>query len=403
MTIADVKIADVRPIAVTLDLDREPMSFFFVRIETDDGLVGYGESCDSYGCSYAGVLATVVDDAFAPLLIGESLGSVDLHAERLRLWTRRRLGDQWVAAQARSAVEIALWDLHGKTRGLCVAALLGQVRTTVPVYASIGFLEEGAAAHHLEQLQPFLARGVRHVKLRVGPEWASDLATLAHVRAALDPAVAIMVDGSECFTLPTALEIAYRLHELGVVWFEEPLPQGQRAAIEELAGRSPVAIAYGEHLFGRDDALDALRRRQLSVLQPDASTCGGIGELRRIAETAASFGVRVVPHVCAGPISLAANLHCAGGVSNIRMIEYPPSLTGAWDALGSGAPLGPGSIVDGALEVPGGPGLGVQLDELVAAANPYRAPRRLAGVRVGGSSDAGDARRGLPDRFVGDR
>ena len=71
MTIADVKLADVTPIAVTLELDREPMSFFFVRIETDSGLVGYGESCDSYGCSYAGVLAAVVNDAFAPLLIGE--------------------------------------------------------------------------------------------------------------------------------------------------------------------------------------------------------------------------------------------------------------------------------------------------------------------------------------------
>lgn len=403
MTSGDVKIADVRPIAVTLELDREPMSFFFVRVETDSGLVGYGESCDSYGCSYAGVLATVVADAFAPLLIGEPLGAVDLHAERLRLWTRRRLGDQWVAAQARSAVEIALWDLLGKARERSVAELLGQVRAMVPVYASIGFLEEGPAEHHLEQLEPFLSRGVRYVKLRVGPEWAKDLATLAEVRATLDSGVAIMVDGSECFTLPTALEIAHRLHGLGVVWFEEPLPQGERAAIEELASRSPVAIAYGEHLFGRDDSLDALRRRQLSVLQPDASTCGGIGELRRIAEVAASFGARVVPHVCAGPISLAANLHCAGGVSNIRLIEYPPSLAGAWDALGVGAPLGPASIIDGALAVPGGHGLGVALDEKVAAANPYRAPRRLAGVRVGAVDTASDARRGLPDRFVGDR
>jgi len=397
------RIADVKPIAVTLDLDREPMSFFFVRIETHDGVVGYGESCDSYGCSYAGVLAAVVDDAFAPLLLGEPLDSVERHAERLRLWTRRRLGDQWVATQARSAVEIALWDVQARSQGRSLRELLGPVRDTVPVYASIGFLEEGPAAHHIEQLQPFLSRGVRHVKLRVGPEWSRDLVTLAEVRAALEPDVAIMVDGSECFTLSTALDIAHRLHELGVVWFEEPLPQGARAAIEELVSRSPVAIAYGEHLFGRDDAVDALRRRQLTVLQPDASTCGGIGELRRIAEAAASFGVRVVPHVCAGPISLAANLQCAGSVSNVRMIEFPPSLAGAWDALGTGAALGLSSIVDGAVAVPDGLGLGVGLDEPVALANPYRAPRRLAGVRVGTTSADGAARRGVPDRFVGDR
>jgi L-alanine-DL-glutamate epimerase-like enolase superfamily enzyme len=403
MTLADPTIADVRPIAVTLDLDREPMSFFFVRVETGDGLVGYGESCDSYGCSYAGVLAAAVDDAFAPLLIGEPLASVDYHTERLRLWTRRRLGDQWVASQARSAIEIALWDVQGKVRSRSVSDLLGRVRTTVPVYASLGFLEEGSADHHLEELQPFLARGVRHVKLRVGPEWAADLTTLAKVRAALDGDVGIMVDGSECFTLPTALEIAHRLHELGVVWFEEPIPQGSRAAIEELVRRSPIAIAYGEHLFGRDDALDALRRRQLSVLQPDASTCGGIGELRRIAEAAATFGTRVVPHVCAGPVSLAANLHCAATVAQIRMIEYPPSLAGAWDILATGAVLGPATVVDGALTVPAAPGLGVGLDEAVAAAHPYRAPRRLAGVRAGASDERRDARRGLPDRFVGDR
>src|SRR5258706_4808979 len=92
MTIADVKLADVRPIAVTLDLDREPMSFFFVRIETDDGVVGYGESCDSYGCSYAGELAAVVGDALAPLLIREPLDSDRRHAQLLLQWTRPRLG-----------------------------------------------------------------------------------------------------------------------------------------------------------------------------------------------------------------------------------------------------------------------------------------------------------------------
>jgi L-alanine-DL-glutamate epimerase-like enolase superfamily enzyme len=403
MSAAAPKIVDVRPLAVTLELDREPMSFFFVRVETDDGLVGYGEGCDSYGCSYAGVLAAVVDDAFAPLLIGEPLASIDLHAERLRLWTRRRLGDQWVASQARSAIEIALWDLAGKARAQSVSELMGRVRGTVPVYASLGFLEEGPADHHLEQLQPYLARGVRHVKLRTGPDWPADLATLAKVRGALDAEVAIMIDGSECYTLPTALEIAYRLHEMGVEWFEEPIPQGSRAAIEELVRRSPVAIAYGEHLFGRDDALDALGRGQLSVLQPDASTCGGIGELRRIADASVPFGARVVPHVCAGPIALAANLHCGASVSQIRLIEYPPSLAGAWATLAPGAALGPEHIAGGALPVPSTAGLGVDFDEAVAAAHPYRPPRRLAGVRADASDDTRNTRRGLPDRFVGDR
>ncbi len=394
-----MRITAVTPVPVTFPTEREPMSFCFVRVDADDGRSGYGEACDSYGCSFAGVVAAAISDAFAPLLVGTEPGPVEAAAQRLRAWTRRRLGDQGVAGHARSAVEIALWDLEGRAVGRSVADLLGRVRDRVPVYASVGFLEEGDATWHAEQLAPLLARGVTSAKVRLGPEWRTDLATLRDLRAQLDPAVELMVDGSEIFTVATALRIADELAALGVAWFEEPIPQCERAGIEELAARSPVPIAYGEHLGGFDDALDALRRRQLTVLQPDASTCGGIGEARRIAQLAASFGARVVPHVCAGPISLAANLHVAASTPSIRAIEYPPSLVGAWHTLGIGPVLGPDAIVDGALSVPEGPGLGVSLDEAVASAHPYEPPRHLAGVRAGTVS----LRAGFPDRFTGDR
>jgi L-alanine-DL-glutamate epimerase-like enolase superfamily enzyme len=396
-----VKITAVTPLPVTFPVERETMSFAFVRVETAEGVIGYGETCDSFGCSYAGVIATVVADAFAPLLVGEQLDVVEPLTERMRLWTRRRLGDQWIAAQARSGVEIALWDALGKASGRSVATLLGQVRDRVEIYASGGFLEEGDADHHLAQLQPLLDRGVRRVKVRVGPEWERDLDTLRDVRRRLGDDIELMVDGSEIFTLPTARRVADALHALGVSWFEEPLPQGARAGITQLADRSPVPIAYGEHLFGGDDALDALVHQHVQVLQPDAATCGGIVDARRMADLAVHHGARVVLHVCAGPISLAANVHVAASLPGVRLIEYPPSLAAAWSGLGAGAPLGPDSVVDGALAVPDGPGLGVALDEDAVAAHPYRVPFRLAGVREDAS--AKPARAGLPDRFVGDR
>lgn len=389
-------IAAVEPVCVTFPLEREAMSYCFVKVTTIEGVAGWGEACDSYGCSFPGVVAAVVVDAYAPLLIGQSVVDVGVEplAERLRLFTRRRLGDVWVGAQARSAVELALWDVLGQVAGRSVSSLIGRVRERVAVYASSVFLEEGDAAWHADLLAPVLERGVTMVKLRVGPEWRADLDTLAKLRALLPPTIELMVDGSEIFTLPTALSVAQRLHELGVLWFEEPLPQGARAGIEALVAQSPVPIAYGEHLFGRDDALDALRRSQLSVLQPDASTCGGIAEARAMAAAAASFGVRVVPHVCAGPVSLAANLHLAATVPAIRAIEYPYTMAPAWSALGAGdVDVGVGAIVDGTIGVPDTPGLGVALDEAAAAANPYRPP----GARVAGT------RGGLPDRFTGDR
>jgi D-galactarolactone cycloisomerase len=389
---AGVRIASVRALPVTFPLGREPMSFCFVRIESDTGVVGYGEACDSYGCSYAGVLMTVVQDAFAPLLTGVDLlvdvAAVAALGDRLRVATRRRLGDQWIAVQARSAVEIALHDLVAKAAGRSVADALGKVRDRVAVYASSTFLEEGPAQFHLDLLAPALERGVRMAKVRTGPDWQRDLRTLADLRTLLADDVELMVDGSETYTVPTALEIARRLAELGVRWFEEPVPQSARAGIRTLAERSPVPIAYGEHLYGREDALEALGSG-VTVLQPDASTGGGIAEAREIARLGAYYGARVVPHVCAGPLSLAANLTLAATVPAVRAIEYPLHLQPAWAALGSHTP----QLQDGALVVPDGPGLGVDLVEEIAAEHPYRPP----GVRVAGTIG------GLPDRFVGDR
>lgn len=385
-------LSDVRPITVTYGHEREAMSYCFVRIETDTGLVGYGEACDSYGCSYADVVGSVITEAFAPLVVGQELRGVDALADRMRLFTRRRLGDQWIATHARSAVEIALWDLAGQSARRSVSDLIGRVRERIEVYASSVFLEEGAAGWHAELLEPLLDRGVTMVKVRVGPAWRDDLATLAELRRMLGPDIEMMVDGSEIFTLPTALQVAQRLHDLDISWFEEPLPQSEHAGIEALVAASPVPIAYGEHLFGVDEAIETLGRGRATVLQPDASTCGGITAARAMAAVAPFHGARVVPHVCAGPISLAANLQYVATVPAIRAIEYPYTMAPAWQALGSDR-FAPSSIVDGHLEIPDTPGLGCTLDESAAAEHPYRSP----GARVAGTTS------GLPDRFVGDR
>ncbi|MCU0261294.1 MAG: mandelate racemase/muconate lactonizing enzyme family protein, partial [Ilumatobacteraceae bacterium] len=381
-----MKVESIRTIPVTFGTDREQMSFLFVEVVADDGTVGWGEVCDSYGCSYATVVATAIDDVLAPLLVGHELRSVDPHAERLRLSTRRRLGDSWVGAQARAGVEVALWDLLATARGASVSELIGRVRDDIEVYASCGFLEEGDADHHLATIMPLVDRGVRKVKLRTGPDWSADLPTLAAIRARLGDGVELMIDASETYTVATARRLAERLAELDVRWIEEPIPQGSRAGIEAFVAASPVPVAYGEHLFTADEAVDAMRRRQLDILQPDASTAG-ISEARRMALAAAGFGVRVVPHVCAGPVSLAANLQLAATVPAIGCIEYPPSLLHAWDELGAGAPLTLDAIDGGRLRIPDSPGLGVDLDVAVAAAHPYQP----LGTRVAGTTA------GLPD------
>lgn len=387
-----MRIRSVTPLLVTYPMEREPLSYCYVAVESDDGLVGYGEASDSFGCTYAGVVGKAIEDAFAPLLVGRALDAVEPLAERMRLFTRRRLGDQWVAVQARSALEIALWDLLAKSTGRSVSSIIGRLRDRVAIYASHGFLEEGDASWHLDSLAPLLERGVKMVKLRIGPQWRKDLRLMEEIRDRLDEEVELMVDGSETFTVATALEVADVLHRLGVRWFEEPVPQNERRAIEELARRSPVPIAYGEHLYGLEDSLDALERGQLSVLQPDAAISGGISEARIIARVGAVHGARVVLHHAAGPVSLAANLHVAASVQGVSALEYSYVLAEAW-SIGTGADVGIEAVEDGTLAVPDGPGLGIGLDEAAAQKYPYRIdPTRVAGSRAG-----------LPDRFIGDR
>ena len=214
----------------------------------------------------------------------------------------------------------------------------------------------------------------------------------------LGDGIELMVDGSEIFTVPTASLVAAALADLGVAWFEEPLPQPTTPASTQLARRSPVPIAYGEHLYGVAEALDALTSGQLLVLQPDASTCGGIGEARRDGDRRRRFGVRVVPHVCAGPISLAANLHVAATVPAITLIEYPPTLAGV---VGRGSATAPRSestpSTTARSPCPARPGLGVALDEAAAPASPLppaRDPRRRH--RSAGSPTASSATADAP-------
>ena len=374
-----MRIASAEALGFTFDHDREPLSYCLMRVTTDSGIVGWGEACDSFGLTYASVIEAAVADAFAPLLVGEELDAIDRLMHKLRSWTRRRLGHTWVAAQALSGLELALQDALGKARGEPVAVMLGGSLDPVPLYASSVFLEEGDPDWHLELLDPLLRAGVRGVKMRIGVDWESDLETLAGLRERLDPVVALMIDGNENFTVDTALSVSERLADLGIEWFEEPVLQESPPAMDAVATRSAVPVACGEHMFGLAEFEEAIRRNRAGVLQPDASTCGGLSEAMRIAAAGRSAGVRVVPHTASGPVALAANLHLAAASPSIDLLEYPYPLAECWATVAPGCPLVPERVVDGALTPPDVPGLGIEIDDEALKSRPYRAPAPRTG------------------------
>ena len=183
-----------------------------------------------------------------------------------------------------------------------------------------------------------------------------------------------MVDGNENFTVATALEVADRLAELEVRWFEEPVPQEAPLAMEAVAAASPVPIAYGEHMFGLAEFVEASRRGHATVLQPDVATCGGLSEGMRIASAAGAAGARLAPHTAAGPVALAANLHFASACPSVHLLEYPSPLAECWATIAPTCPVGPDHVTSGALAPPSGPGLGIQIDLEAVNERPYQPP-----------------------------
>ena len=348
-----------------------------VRVETDAGVTGYGEISDGWGCEYAQVADAIVREALARFVVGSDPRQPDAILGRARAWLRRRQGTTWLIAQAISGVETALWDAAGKLADRPAYELLGGGGTPVPVYASGNFLSQGDAQVHLRHLEPFLARGVRGAKVRLGLAWARELETLALLRQAIGPEIALFIDGNEAFSPKTAALIAPRLAEAGVGFFEEPCPRDDRAGLARLAASSPVPIAYGEHVFGVAGFLELAEDRLADVWQPDASICGGMAELRRIAAVAAARGIRVYPHSAGTPIALAANLHAASGAPAVAMIEYSGRLDDICPAFAGGDKVSSAAMVNGALRPPDGPGIGVEPGPDIAERYPYRVPPPL--------------------------
>ena len=341
----------------------QSFSCLFVRVESDDGLIGYGEVCDSFGCNYPLTLKSLIEEALAPLLKNQDTAPVEFLGQMMRRCTCRRLGDSGAVMQAISGVEIALWDLFGKAESKPVSQLLGATRKQIPVYASGSYLDEGPAEWHCSFYRPCLEKGIKAIKVRTGTEYRRDLETLRELRRLLGDEVQLLVDGGRYYSFFEALEISRALDDIGVLFFEEPLPQYLFEAISNLVQKTSVPIAYGGHLFNLHEFQDCLVHHRAGVIQPDAAICGGIAEAKKVAVLGEAAGISVVPHAAAGPLSLAANLHFAVATANIPMLEYCFPLQPVWQAVLSGSRFFLDEIEDGALRVPDSPGLGVAFDE----------------------------------------
>lgn len=353
------------------------LTYCLVRAETDDGIVGWGEISDGWGCEYAQVATSLVKEALARFVVGQDPRDVGVLVQRMFAWLRRRQGTVWLVAQAISGVELALWDIVGKAAGQPVHRLLGSVQPDgIPVYASGNFLSQGDADVHAAFFAPALNRGITGVKVRLGPNWEAELEVLAALRARLGRGVSVGIDGNEAFRAKTAARIATRLGELGVAFFEEPIPRTDPGALRRLVSQSPVSIAYGEHVHTAAGFLELADTRLADIWQPDATVCGGLLEARAIGALAAARGVAISPHSATTPLGVAANLHAAALAPTLTALEYSAGSIRQLAEFFDGAEvLTQDAIVSGRLALPELPGIGVEprVEELTAKF-PYQPP-----------------------------
>lgn len=358
---------------VSIETFAVPPRWVFVRVETDDGLVGWGEPVVE---GRAATVRTAVDE-LAPMLIGRDPRTIEAHWQRMTKGGFYRGGP--VLSSAVAGLDQALWDILGKSLGAPVHQLLGgPVRDRVRVYGWIGGDEPAEVA---EAAAAQVEAGLTAVKMNGSgrfPRWATSrdldgvVSRVARVREVMGDDRDVAVDLHGRVGVADARRLLLELEPLRPLFVEEPLVPELAHRLAEVISTSTVPVAAGERTYSRTDVLPLLQAG-IAVLQPDLSHAGGISEVRRIAALAETWGVPLAPHCPLGPLALASSLQVALATPNFLIQEQSLGIhyhaDGA-ELLDYVLDRSPFAFVDGHIERWDAPGLGVEVDE--------QAVRRLA-------------------------
>jgi galactonate dehydratase len=346
-----------------------------VRVYTDQGLFGEGEATDA-----AQGASAIIQRALRPLLIGQDPLNIDY------LWERARTLGIFAGAQAGqyitalSGVEIALWDLAGKALGLPVYQLLGgKMRDRIRIYCDSARHEPGdpKAKEMLTRIQEmgFTAVKIDCDDARNPHRWDAvnwtvnnrelDLIVerVRFVRELLPRQIELAVDGHGRFDMGTGKRLAKAFEPFQLLWFEEPVPAENVAAMRDVRESTSTPICCGENRFLRHGFTDILEQRAADIIMPDLQKAGGLLEGRKIADLAHAYYVPFAPHCVVSPIGTMASCHVCAAVPNFLVLEWHwISALDLWRNF-----VQEGEIIkNGFVELPERPGLGVTMNEEAA-------------------------------------
>jgi D-arabinonate dehydratase len=281
------------------------------------------------------------------------------------MWVPKLIGRRGITTRAISTIDIALWDLKAKVAGMPLYRLLGGYADRLPTYIAGGYYEEGKGLPELaREMAENVALGAKAVKMKVGGvSIREDAARVKTVREAVGPDVMVMVDANCAYRSYQAIQLAKRIEELDVFWFEEPVAPDDYEGHARLAQQTSIPIASGENEYTRYGFRDLIARGSVAILNADAQILGGITEFMKVAALAQAHDLDIAPH---GDQNV--HVHLVAAISNGLIVEYyRDTVDPMWRRTYRETLL---LNDDGTLSPPERPGLGVELND--AALAPYR-------------------------------
>lgn len=326
-----------------------------VRIETEDGLVGWGEAQSPIAPE---VTKTIIEKVLAPVVLGKNPLSTNVRFHEMYASLRARGQVAGYQLDAIAAVDTALWDIKGKAFDQSISDLLGgRFRDRLPCYVS-GLLGE-TVEERAEEARRWIDRGLGGVKMFLGYGLERDEADVAAVKGALGGAGQLYVDVLWRYDPPAAVRLGRMLEEHGVGFLESPILPEDVDGHASLARDLDIPIAVGEPLRGHHSFRPWFQARALDICQPDPMR-NGISETFRIAQLAETFNVPVALHNGAvTTIGMAATWNTAAALPNFYVQEFQPQMLELFNPW-LREPL---QVDEGQLVVPNGPGLGISIDE----------------------------------------
>ena len=363
-----MKITDIRCFSV----DCFRTNWVFVKVYTDEGVTGVGEATLEYKEKALWGAVEHIKEA----ITGQNPMNVEA------IWHSVYRDAYWrggpVLMSALSAVEIALWDIVGKTLGVPVYQLLGgKCRDSVRIYVNGWFAGAKEPEEFAAKAKEAVKRGVTAMKWDpFGKSYMEisnrdldkALRCVAAVREAVGNEVDLLIEGHGRFDIPTGVKIAKELEPFKPMFFEEPTPPDDLEAIRQVKLKSPVPISCGERLYTRWDYRRFFDLLPADYIQPDISHAGGIMELKKISAEAECRYIPFAPHNPSGPVANAATLQLAACCPNFCILEIMYSDV-VWRKDVTSESL---TSKDGFLDIPDRPGIGIEINEEECLKHPYQ-------------------------------